>query len=81
MLCDAYLGLVLGVLNNYPIPGQITWIIPYNHVMLYNPKHVSNLPAYVDIINGIFFKLAFKKETTNPDKMDIKDELVLNGMD
>ena len=49
--------------------------------MLYNPKHVSNLPAYVDIINGIFFKLAFKKETTNPDKMDIKDELVLNGMD
>ena len=31
-------------------------------------------------INGIFAKLNFKKEITNPDEMDIKDKLVLNGM-
>ena len=48
--------------------------------MLSNPKHVSNIPSYVDIINGIFAKLTLKKETTNPDKMDIKDKLVLRGM-
>ena len=52
----------------------------YNHVMLSNPKHVSTLPSYVAIINGIFAKFTFKKETTNPDEIKIKDELVLNGM-
>ena len=35
-----------------------TWLTnrdkPYNHVMLSNPKHVSNLPSYMSIINGIF---------------------------
>ena len=32
------------------------------------------------IINGIFAKLNFKKETTNPNEMKIKDELFLQGM-
>ena len=72
--------LVLGVLSNSPNPGYLTWIKPYNHVMLSNQKHVSNLLSYVDIINGIFPKLNFKKETTNPNDMKIKDELVLQGM-
>ena len=27
---------------------------PYNHVMLLNQKHVSNLQSYMAIINGIF---------------------------
>ena len=31
----------------------------YNHVILSNPKHVSTLPSYVDIINDIFAKLNF----------------------
>ena len=44
--------------------------------MLSNPKHVSNFPSYVAIINGIHPKLTKKK---NPDEMDIKDKLVLNG--
>ena len=37
-----------------PIPVYLTCIKPYNHVMLSNPKHVSTLPSYVAIINGIF---------------------------
>ena len=78
MICDAYLVLVLGVLNNSPNPGYLTWIKPYNHAMLSNPKHVSTLPSYVAIINGIFDKLNFFKETKNPDDIDIKDKLVLN---
>ena len=48
--------------------------------MLSNPKHVSTLQSYVAIINGILPKLTFKKETTNPDEMDIKYALVLNFM-
>ena len=28
----------------------------------------------------VYCQIDLKKETTNPDKMDIKDELVLNGM-
>ena len=51
---------------------------PYNQIMISNPKHVSTLSSYVAIINGTFPKLTFKIETTNPDKMEIKDELVLN---
>ena len=54
MICDAYLVLVLGVLNNSPINGDLTWIKPYNHVMLSDPKYVSTLPSYVAIMNGIF---------------------------
>ena len=53
MLCDTYIVLVLGVLNNYLNPIYITWIKPYNHVMLSKPKHVSTLPSYVAILNGI----------------------------
>ena len=34
----------------------------------------------MDIINGIFAKLNKKKETTKPDDMKIKDELVLQSM-
>ena len=45
--------------------------------MLLNPKHISNLPSYVDILNGILPKLIFSKEPTNSDEMEIKDELVL----
>ena len=48
--------------------------------MLSNQKHVSNLQSYGAIINGIFAKLNLKKETTNPNEMKIKDELVLQGM-
>ena len=72
--------IVLGALNNSKIPGYLTWIKTYNHVMLSNPKHISTPPFYVDIINGIFPHLIFNKETTNPDEMEIKDNLVLNGM-
>ena len=53
VLCNAYLVLVLGMLDKYPIPGYLTGIKPYNHVMLSNPNHVSNIPYYVAIINGI----------------------------
>ena len=56
VICGAYLVLVMGVLNNSPNPGHLTWIKPSNHVMLSNQKHVSTLPSYVDIINGIFAK-------------------------
>ena len=56
VICDKYLVVVLGVLNKYPNPGYLIWIKPSNQVMLSNPKHVSNLPYYVAIINGIFPK-------------------------
>ena len=48
--------------------------------MLSSQKHVSTLQYYVAIINCIFSKLNLKKETTNPNDMKIKDELVLQGM-
>ena len=80
VICDKYLVLVLGVLNNSSNPGQLVRIKTSNKVMLSNPKHVSTLPSYVAIINDIFAKFTFKKETTNPDDMEIKDELVLHGM-
>ena len=80
MLCEAFIDLVLNVLNNFPIPGYLIGIKNYNHVILLNLKHVITLPSYVAIINRIFLKLTFKKETTNPYKMKIKYELVLNGM-
>ena len=28
----------------------------------------------------VYLKIDLKKETTNPDEMEIKDELILNGM-
>ena len=46
--------------------------------MILNPKHVSNLPSYINIINGVLPNLLFKIDK-NPDEMEIKDELVLNG--
>ena len=76
----AYLVLVLGLLNNSPNPGYLTYIKPSNHIMLSNPKHVSTLPSYVDIINGTFSKIDFLTETTNPDDTDIKDNLILHFM-
>ena len=57
VLCGAYLVLVMGVLNNYPIPGYLTCIRPYKHVMLSNQKYESTLPYDAAIINGIFSKL------------------------
>ena len=48
--------------------------------MLLNQKHVSTLQYYGAIINGIFAKLNIKKETINPNEMNIKYELVLQGM-
>ena len=51
-----------------------------NHVMLSNQKHVITLQSYGAIINGIFAKLNLNKKTINPNKMKIKDELVLQGM-
>ena len=47
--------------------------------MLLNHKHVSTLPFYVAIIDGIF-KNWQKKKKKNLDEMDIKDKIVLNGM-
>ena len=43
-----------GCVENFPNPGYLTWIKPYNHVMLSKPKHVSTLQSNVAIINGIF---------------------------
>ena len=60
VLCDAYLVSVLGIFNNSSIPGCLTWIRPYNHVTLPNPKHVSTFPSNVPIINSIFAKLTKK---------------------
>ena len=48
-----------GCVEKSPIPGYLTWIKPYNHVMLSNPKHVSTLPSYLAIINVIFAKIDF----------------------
>ena len=48
--------------------------------MLSKQKHVSTLPSYVAIINVILPNWIKKKKQNNPDKMEIKDELVLNGM-
>ena len=47
--------------------------------MLSNQEHVSTLPSYVAIINGIFPNWLLKK-TSNPNAMKIKDKLVLHGM-
>ena len=54
MLYNSYLVLVLCVLNNSQIHVYLTYIKTYKHVMLSNPKHVSALPSYVAIINGMF---------------------------
>ena len=62
MLCGAYLVLVLGVLNNSPNTGYLTWIKTFNHVMLLKQKHVSTLPFYVAIINGTLPNWPFKKK-------------------
>ena len=48
--------------------------------MLYNPKHVSNIPSYAAIINIIFARSTWKKETKKTDDMEIKYKLVLYGM-
>ena len=79
-LCTTYPVLVLGALKNSPIPGYLTWIKNPNNVMQLNPKHVSTLPSYVAIRNGIYTNWLKKKETTNPDDMDIKDKIVLGVM-
>ena len=50
---------VLGVLNNSPVPCYLTWIKPYNHVMLLNLKRVITLPSYVATINGILPKCSW----------------------
>ena len=39
--------------ENSPNPGYLTWIKPSNHLMLLNTEHVSTLPSYMVIINGI----------------------------
>ena len=91
MRCDPDLDKVLcamrfipcactGCVEKSPIPGYLAQIKPSNHVMLLNPKHVSTLPSYGDIINGIFPKLNFLKDRTKPYEMEIKDELVLYSM-
>ena len=72
--------LVMGVLNNYLIPGDITSIKPYNNVMISDPKNVITIPSYVDIISGIFPKSTFKIWLCRYMSLKIKDELVLHGM-
>ena len=62
MLFNTYLVHVLGVSNNSPIHSYITWIKPYNHVMLSNLKHVITLPSYMAIINDKFSKFTSKKK-------------------
>ena len=42
-----------GCVDQLSNPGNLTWIKPYNHVMLLNHKHVTNLQSYMAIINGI----------------------------
>ena len=69
----------MGFLNNYPIPGNLTWINTHKQVIISNPKYVNTLPYYVAIINGIWPNWVFKK-ATNPDNMEIKDEIVSRGM-
>ena len=46
VLCGAHFVLVLGVLDNSPNPGYLTWIKPSDHVMLSNQKHVSTLTCF-----------------------------------
>ena len=53
VLCGGYLVLVLVLLRNFPNPGYLTRIKPYNHVMLSKQKHLSTLQYYMAIINGI----------------------------
>ena len=48
--------------------------------MILNQKHVNTLQSYGAIINDIFSKFILKRETTNPDEMKIKYELVLQGL-
>ena len=43
-----------GYVEKSPTTGYLTWIKPFNHIMLSNPKHVRTLPYYVAIKNGIF---------------------------
>ena len=56
-----------GCVENPPKLWLLNLDKPYSHVMLSNPKHVSTLPSYLTINIGIFSKLTFKKETTNPE--------------
>ena len=54
MLCDKYLVRVLVVVNRSPKSGYLTWTKPSKNVMLLKPKHVSTLPSYMAVINGLF---------------------------
>ena len=75
----AYLVIVLGALNNYKHPGYTTCI-------KFQPRYAIKLETYKysSILSGYnkmyMLQIDFKKETTNPDNMKIKDELVLNSM-
>ena len=51
-----------GCVEKPPNVGDLTRIKPSNHVMLSNQKHVSTIPSYMDIINGIFPNLLKKKK-------------------
>ena len=42
-----------GFVEKSPIPGYLTGINPYKHIMISNQKNVSTLTSYVDIIIGI----------------------------
>ena len=48
--------------------------------MLSNQKHVSTLQSYGGYNKWYISKLSLKKETINPNEMNIQDELVLQGM-
>ena len=65
----------MGLLNNYPIPGYLTGIKTYNHVILLDQKHVSTLPPYVAIINGIFQNWPLKKKQKTQKRYRLKMSL------
>ena len=75
VLCASYLVLVMGLLNNFPIPGYLTWIKTYSHVMLSNPTHVSTIPYYVAIINDIFPNWLLKKKQQTQTRWRLKTSL------
>ena len=80
MECGAYLLLVLDVQNNSPNPGYLTWKKTQQPRYVIEPETCK----YSSILRGYnkwyIAKLNLKKETTNPNEMKIKDELVLQGM-
>ena len=80
MLCSGYRVLVLDVLSNSPNLGYLTWKETQQPSYVIKPETCN----YSSILHGYnkwyISKLNLKNETTNPNEMKTKDELVLQGM-